>query len=56
MTRGRPAVKPTVPLLLWVMVELMRDRKEGVARGRGARAASAASPNIWPSVSRAAAC
>lgn len=31
MPRGRPAVKPSIPLVLWVMVELMRDRKE---RGR----------------------
>ena len=28
MRRGRPAVKPSIPLRLWVMVELMRDRKE----------------------------
>jgi hypothetical protein len=26
--RGRPKVKPSVPLLTWVMVELLRDRKD----------------------------
>jgi hypothetical protein len=25
--RGRPFIKPSIPLLTWVMVELMRDRK-----------------------------
>jgi hypothetical protein len=24
--RGRPAVKPSIPLMMWVLVELMRDR------------------------------
>jgi hypothetical protein len=28
MTRGRPAVKRSIPRLLWRMVELTRDRKE----------------------------
>ena len=28
MTRGRPAVKQSIPRLLWLMVELTRDRKE----------------------------
>lgn len=26
---GRPPVKPTISCLLWVMVELMRDRRKG---------------------------
>jgi hypothetical protein len=28
MARGRPKVKPLVPLLIWVMVELLRDRRD----------------------------
>jgi hypothetical protein len=28
MARGRPKVKPGVPLLTWVMVELLRDRRD----------------------------
>ena len=28
MTRGRPAVKRSIPRFLWLMVELTRDRKE----------------------------
>jgi hypothetical protein len=41
MTRGRPAIKPTIPLVLWVMVELMRDRKEWGRARASARDASA---------------
>jgi hypothetical protein len=26
--RGRKALKPSIPLMVWVMVELMRDRRE----------------------------
>jgi hypothetical protein len=28
MVRGRPRVKPSIPLLTWVMVELLRDRRD----------------------------
>jgi hypothetical protein len=40
MTRGRPAVKPSIPLVLWLMVELMRDRKEWGRPRASARDAS----------------
>jgi hypothetical protein len=38
--RGRPAVKPSVSLTLWLMVELMRDRKEQSRARASARDAS----------------
>ena len=40
--RGRPAVKPPIPLTMWVFVELLRDRKGRPrlsARGGAARLA-----------------
>ena len=41
MPRGRPAVKPSIPLVLWVMVELMRDREQWGRPRASARGASA---------------
>jgi hypothetical protein len=38
--RGRPAVKPTISLTLWMMVELMRDRKQRVRARASVRKAA----------------
>lgn len=35
--RGRPAVKPSIPLVIWVLVELMRDRSEAGRERASAR-------------------